>query len=363
VSNTIELVDLSVSGPDGDILSGVSLDLPETGLVGLVGPMGSGKSTLLRFLAGKTEGDRLFAHCEVALCQGRSCAPGNWAILIPQRPREAARDPEESRRLAAIRTAALLEQAALDCPLICVDEPTAGLFEDEARAMVDLLLDIARSRLVLMATHHLHLVTTAWARVVLLGKGRVLSDSDAAAFLADQSGHYAEHFRRTSGLVLPDEQGSPHALDPSLRRLPAGLTEGLIPAEGHGWIIRDAFWYGPGVDAARGWGAEVEYRLDADRLSRRVRGQGWQAIGAAEDARLIRAAREITDRLAAGGRVLPRPRRSIGCSARFSSASASRPMSRRPRSAAPSPTRISASSISSGISICASLLTRSRPTD
>jgi len=48
----LQAVDVSFGYRDTPVLHGVSLDIPDGGLVGLIGPNGSGKTTLLRLLAG-----------------------------------------------------------------------------------------------------------------------------------------------------------------------------------------------------------------------------------------------------------------------------------------------------------------------
>lgn len=303
----IELVDLNVRSPERTILSGVSLSLPSRGLIGLIGPMGSGKSTLFQFLSGGLAEQGLTADFKEARCHGHPYHSGNCAALFAQRPREAAMDAESSARLAKFRLHLLTEELQQSGQVLCVDEPTAGLLEADAEAVLTVLLELAKDRLVLMATHQMNLISPEWRRVILLGGGRILADCDTETFLAGKSGPDVEHFRQTHGLVIPREGTEIHALDPKFRTLPHGLLEDLLPAGDCGWIIPNKFWYAsePKCSCCI-WQADTEFQLSDSCLKRTGADAQWVTLGLADEEAVVKMAKDITDVLAQNRTVLLR---------------------------------------------------------
>ncbi|MCA0043873.1 ATP-binding cassette domain-containing protein [Celeribacter litoreus] len=306
----IELSGLNVYTVDRTILSDVSLNLPERGLVGFIGPMGSGKSTLFRFLAGHLEHYNLTADFLKADCKGAPLGAENRVALFAQRPREAANDAESSRDLANFRLSLLKDYIQVPGQVLCVDEPTAGLWDDECSEMMAVLLELAKERLVLMATHQMNLISSSWSGVILLGAGRVLAHCNAAAFLSGDSGPEIEHFRKTNGLIIAREDAEIHALDPSLRGLPDGIGENILPPGNCGWIIPNKFWYADESECVCClWQADTEYEL-TDRCLKRTSGTATlMADAPLDDESIITIAKDIADEIAKKHTVLLRNRR------------------------------------------------------
>ena len=80
---TLRAEDVSWAAGGAPIVRGVTMRLPEQGVLGLVGPNGSGKSSLLRLLAGLRRGT-------------------GGAIYLEDRPIESLRRKEIARRLAHV---------------------------------------------------------------------------------------------------------------------------------------------------------------------------------------------------------------------------------------------------------------------
>jgi ABC-type branched-subunit amino acid transport system ATPase component len=204
-------------------LQGVDLELDGPGVVGVMGPNGSGKSTLLNVLSGlqrPTEGDtfvdgvpmtgqatRRYAHAGV----GRTFQTVRLVNDLKVRDNIRVGEPPRSRRRAATADAPAmsLEDAAAELDLVAhldrwpdelpygiqrrvevarvvmrgarmilLDEPSAGMRVDEAEEIGEVVLKLARTRLVVLVDHYVDLMVRVCARVVVLDQGQVIADGD-----------------------------------------------------------------------------------------------------------------------------------------------------------------------------------------
>ncbi|MDG2520251.1 thiol reductant ABC exporter subunit CydD [Caulobacter segnis] len=201
----ISLHDVTLAYPGGDrpVLDGLFLDVPAGGLTAIVGPSGAGKSSLLHLLLGLAplSGGKIVVDgrpLEIGTSLAASSAWAGQSPLIiagsladniglawPQATRDeieaAARRaglgmlidtrPEgmdsllderggglsggERRKLALAR--AFLKPA----PVLLLDEPTANLDDKSAEALLPLILEAARGRTTIIATHDERLVRMA----------------------------------------------------------------------------------------------------------------------------------------------------------------------------------------------------------
>ncbi len=176
-------------------LGGFDLTLPDTGLIGIIGPSGSGKSTLmycLSTLKKPTDGKILYNGTELTTLRDseREDIRRNEFGFVFQRhflvPYMSALDnvivaAAEDQNTAAEKAKSLLEgfglgereykkrpaqlsggqrqRAAIaraminDPKVLFADEPTAALDHENAFAVMDVLGDYSKTRLVLVITH------------------------------------------------------------------------------------------------------------------------------------------------------------------------------------------------------------------
>lgn len=245
--------------PDGTrALAGVDLAIAPGSSVAIVGQNGSGKSTLVRQMNGllrPTEGRVLHDGRDVA---GRRVAAlaGTVGIVFqnPDRQifagkvreevrfgprilgrRQAEVDAAATEALAAVGLAAetdvnpydlgysrrkllaIASVLAMETPVLVLDEPTTGQDApgiDRVQAIV--ASAVAAGRTVVAISHDMRFVAESFARVVVMGAGRVLLDGSPAEVFAE------EHWPVLASTVLEP----PHAA-----RVGARLGLGATPTE------------------------------------------------------------------------------------------------------------------------------------
>ena len=206
-------VGVSAAGVRRLLLDGVSLAIPERGLLGIVGPNGSGKTTLLRtalgltplasgrvLLRGRALKDwpaREFArHIGYVAQQGAS----HWDLSVNEMLRLNARTlsaelvercelaPLLSRRFATLSggekaRVSVARALAHDPALLLADEPAAHLDIPHHHRLMAMLRETAAQRAVVVVLHDLH-VASAWCeRLALFSGGRLLAHGTPAEVL------------------------------------------------------------------------------------------------------------------------------------------------------------------------------------
>lgn len=174
----IELKNVSVSFGDKKIIDNLCLSLPNTGLVTFSGASGSGKTTLLRTLLGLqkysgeismdrelvfsvvfqessllpwlTAAENVAAVCEI---NEKNVQKAKYLLLqVGFEGDDFDKLPNElsvgmARRVAAARA------IMIDADVLILDEPFAGLDEDNISAVADLLLSKRDEKLIILVTH------------------------------------------------------------------------------------------------------------------------------------------------------------------------------------------------------------------
>lgn len=241
----LSMQDYGLAFGDKAILSSVTLALPSRGVTTLLGPAGGGKSTLLRTLAGLTTlrpDVRAWGHIEyqglplgqagypaLVLQKTRLLLSSVQENIVSERPDRSQHTRLEQRDLAVemLRVNGLaclvsrLDDSVVDLPLglqrrlaitrtlatspgvLLVDEPTADVDNDSARAIIQQLQAVSEQRAVLVVTHRQDHAQELGGRAVLLAGGEIQEQSTCAAFFQDPQSEAARQFVRTGGCRVP----------------------------------------------------------------------------------------------------------------------------------------------------------------
>ncbi len=175
------------------VLDGLDLDLPDAGVVALMGPNGSGKTTVARILLGLERPDAgevtglAGLRVSAAFQEDRLCdqltAEGNVRLVLD---RSRAADAVPALRAAGLdddalgkpvrdlsggqrRRVAIVRALVADADLVVLDEPFKGLDVDARALLTGIVRERCAGRPVLLVTHEAADAEALDARVVRLG--------------------------------------------------------------------------------------------------------------------------------------------------------------------------------------------------
>lgn len=240
------------------VLKDVDLQLASRGVYCLMGPGGSGKSSLLGILGGRYRCSFGWSLTGRVSYKGRALGPSARPAVIGQkigRPAVPLREfllgeleEEVAQQVSVADLKALLTRVGLaelgehldvvlgapplalskakwwqlaiarelatDPALLCIDEPTAGLDDEEAEAVLTALATEAKQRAVLFVTHNQQHARRCSDYMILFAGGRVQEFQPTAAFFAAPQSLAAKDFVRTGGCTVPSPDAKAEHLEP-----------------------------------------------------------------------------------------------------------------------------------------------------
>ncbi|MCW5745283.1 MAG: ABC transporter ATP-binding protein [Alphaproteobacteria bacterium] len=206
-------------------VNGVDFRLQEAELRCLIGPNGAGKSTFFKCLTGQlkpTSGEVLFRDQNIAgalsyaiarhgmgiktqvpsVFDGLSVRENVWLAAARVHPgRMAERKAEEAMQRVGIGHIGhrivgqlahgqrqLVELAMVVAPepdLILLDEPAAGMTDDEVDRLVELIKELNKSHALVVVEHDMQFIRRVAKTVTVFHQGAILVEGDVADILRD----------------------------------------------------------------------------------------------------------------------------------------------------------------------------------
>lgn len=237
------------------ILRSVDLQIPDKGIVTLLGPSGTGKSTLLRTLCGinnavsalRTWGEMSYlgeplgdSECPVLVGQKAKLIMAtvleNIINELPERnnltkmqQRELAErlliqsgleslvvkmdSPVVDLPLSVQRHLAIARSASASPKVLCIDEPTAGLDDEESKKILDYLVSVSERCAVILVLHNQKQAKVLPGITVLLAGGWIQEIKPTKEFFEDPRSEVAKEFLRTGSCSIPSANAKPEELD------------------------------------------------------------------------------------------------------------------------------------------------------
>ncbi len=307
--NLLSLRDFGVNFGKRKILTGINLDVGDKGITHLLGPCGAGKSTLLRSLAGLNDSSSLYQQHGEVFYKGEVLGTLDRPLMMEQKPSGLLSNIFDSiltllperRTLSALQQVDLvvrqLEQYGLSrlvnslntkltqlssvdrrsililglavtaSEMIMLDEPTADMSEDGARAVLDLISRVAEFRSVLLVQHNQEYVKYLGGNAILIAGGTIQEEATAQKLLTEPASVAGQEFAGSGTCAAPSPDTDPEMLDeafvarykPVVREL--DKQPRIIPfgPQGFRWVEREKLAATP----RPGIGGDLEFDLKA----------------------------------------------------------------------------------------------------
>ncbi|MDH5472657.1 MAG: ATP-binding cassette domain-containing protein [Gammaproteobacteria bacterium] len=254
MSDILQVIGFGAAFGDRIILSDVNLTVPERGVMTLLGPSGTGKSTLLRSLVGLNDANPSFRTWGEVYFQGESLDGLNRPALVSQsaklmmssvfenvvhnlpernnldqlQQKDLARrlledagighlierfdDSVMSLSLAEQRHLAIVRMSASGTRLLCLDEPTTGINDQEANSLLDYINKEAERRAILIVLHNLKQAKRLKGHIALLAGGQIQEVQSTESFIESPKSVPARQWVKLGSCNVPSPDASPEDL-------------------------------------------------------------------------------------------------------------------------------------------------------
>lgn len=305
----LNLEKYGVAFGDRIILRTVDLQIPDKGIVTLLGPSGTGKSTLLRTICGINNAVSALRTWGSVTYLGEPLGEGEYPLLVAQKtklmmatvleniinelPEKQNLNKLQQRDLAQrLLTQAgleflneLIDSPVIDLPLfvqrhlaiarsaassprlLCVDEPTADLEPHESKIILDYLTEVSERCAVILVLHNQEQAKILPGMTALLAGGWIQEVNTTEQFFADPSNEITKDFLRSGSCSLPSANAKPEEID-EYANFPSPPA---VPESAHDYVSdsfgpRGFLWLKKGLLAGTprpGIVADEEYDLKA----------------------------------------------------------------------------------------------------
>lgn len=227
------------------VLKDLTFSLERRGVCAIMGPGGSGKSSLLGILGGQNRQSGGWTFSGLCQYNGQPLGAGARPLTIPQTLHRTTlstfdylrSEAPEPQSVTEAQVQAILQRVRLDrlcseltlevgrlqpalgdgeCwrlviaralmrnpPLLCIDEPTAGLSDVEAALIIDVLKAEGLRRAVVFVTHNQQHARVISHRMMLLAGGRLQETETTEVFFSGPKSRAGQDYVRTGGCYVP----------------------------------------------------------------------------------------------------------------------------------------------------------------
>lgn len=237
------------------VLAEVDLTVHERGILTLLGPCGTGKSTLLRTIAGHNNPNPSLRIWGEASFLGSPLGSGEMPALVGQSARLMMASVQENivcnlpernnlslaqqralagrlladagveelaaqldepvvrLSLAQQRHVAIIRAAAAGPRLLCLDEPTTGLNDEDAGRLIRHLRQEAEKRALIVSVHNQQHARQLGGDMVLLAGGRIQERQPTHSFFSTPLSQAGREFIQGGTCSMPAPDARPEELD------------------------------------------------------------------------------------------------------------------------------------------------------
>lgn len=286
--SVLQLDNFGAAFGDKVILSNVNLNILEQGIYVLLGPSGTGKSTLLRALAGLNDANPSFRTWGKAQYTGEDLSDSNRPALVSQSAKlmmssvlenivynlpernnlnhsqqrdlavrlleqaglaelkDALNENVVSLSLAQQRHLATLRLASAGPRLLCLDEPTAGISENEVTPLLNYIKQESTRRAILIVLHNLNQAKELNGHTALLAGGYIQEMQPTADFINEPKSDPAKQWVNLGSCNVPSPDARPEDLaedvtpPPPLPEVARKAPSASVGPRGFLWLKRGA---------------------------------------------------------------------------------------------------------------------------